>query len=566
MTLQIENSARLWRSRAPRLAQQITVDCGWGRLLFGQTFDNPEDVAAILCAESSGRRDVALYVRDPHIVLAAAPQELFLDPSHSFRIWLRGRSSVGLREHAIKVRAARADDEADINRLYLGWNMVPLASGYVEEHVDDPAIRLLVAENQAGDVTGVVMGVDHHEVFNDPANGSSLWALAVDAQCPDPGVGECLVTALADLFLSSGREFMDLSVMHDNHKAIALYEKLGFQRIAAYCVKKKNPINEKLFIGPEPDSELNVYARIIVDEARRRGVSVKIEDASAGLFRLTLGGRSVACRESLSEFTSSVAMSRCADKRLTHKLLTEAGLSMPAQRPCDQLRCAIEFLDDFERVVVKPASGEQGHGVSVDLRTPEEVEKAFAKVQSTGDTVLVEELVEGQDLRVIVIDEKVVAAAVRRPPVIRGDGRHSIAELIEKLNRRRMAATNGESRVPMDEETRRCITTAGYGEDDVLAEGVELTVRNTANLHTGGTIEDVTEQLHEKLGRTAVQAAQLLDIPVVGLDFIVPDPSADEYKLIEANERPGLANHEPQPTAERFMDFLFPQTRGAIAP
>ena len=96
--------------------------------------------------------------------------------------------------------------------------------------------------------------------------------------------------------------------------------------------------------------------------------------------------------------------------------------------------------------------------------------------------------------------------------------------------------------------------------DDVLPEGERLFVRKTANLHTGGTLHDVTAMLHPALAQAAVAAARALAIPVVGLDFLVPDPAGPDYVIIEANERPGLANHEPQPTAQRFIDLLFPQT------
>jgi D-alanine-D-alanine ligase-like ATP-grasp enzyme len=102
---------------------------------------------------------------------------------------------------------------------------------------------------------------------------------------------------------------------------------------------------------------------------------------------------------------------------------------------------------------------------------------------------------------------------------------------------------------------------AGYVLDDVLPKGEELQVRKAANLHVGGTIHDVTEDLHPDLINAAKEAARVLDIPVVGLDFIVLSPDAPDYVIIEANERPGLANHEPQPTAERFIDFLFPQSK-----
>jgi len=132
--------------------------------------------------------------------------------------------------------------------------------------------------------------------------------------------------------------------------------------------------------------------------------------------------------------------------------------------------------------------------------------------------------------------------------------------LIERQSRRRAAATGGESRIPIDAETERCLRSAGYGLDDVPAAGVEIVVRKTANLHTGGTIHDVTHAVHPRLIQAAVKAARAINVPVTGIDFIVQSPLKPEYVFIEANERPGLANHEPQPTAERFIDLLFPQS------
>ena len=107
---------------------------------------------------------------------------------------------------------------------------------------------------------------------------------------------------------------------------------------------------------------------------------------------------------------------------------------------------------------------------------------------------------------------------------------------------------------------KRCVEEAGYGFDHVLDAGETLAVRKTANLHTGGTIHDVTAELHPALAEAARAGARALEIPVVGFDFLVPSVSGPDYVIIEANERPGLANHEPQPTAERFVDMLFPQT------
>jgi D-alanine-D-alanine ligase-like ATP-grasp enzyme len=157
----------------------------------------------------------------------------------------------------------------------------------------------------------------------------------------------------------------------------------------------------------------------------------------------------------------------------------------------------------------------------------------------------------------------VVAAAIRKPAEIVGDGVSTVAQLIERQSARRAAATGGESRIPVDAETERCLAGQGLGYDSVLEDGQAVKVRKTANLHTGGTIHDVTAELHPVLRDAAETAARALRIPVVGLDFLVPSPDGDQYVIIEANERPGLANHDPQPTAQRFIDLLFPFTREA---
>ncbi|TVR81481.1 MAG: N-acetylglutaminylglutamine synthetase [Rhodospirillales bacterium] len=547
---------------AAMMARNVVVDCGWGRLLFGQTFADPKQLAEELKAEAEGCRDVAMYVRDPHVVLSFAPQTLFLDPSHTFRLDLTAPPVASVDLAGIVVRMATAADQRSVHRIYRARQMVPPVRGFCGRVAELDAVDVLVAvDSEDGEVTGVVMGLDHVAAFKDPDNGSSLWSLAVDPQSRKPGVGEALVLSLADHFRKRGRAFMDLSVMHDNEQAIALYRKLGFQQVPVYCLKKKNPINEKLFVGPALDASLNIYARIIIDEARRRGIDVDIEDAEAGLFTLTLGGRAIACRESLSELTTAVAMSRCDDKALTLRLLARAELRVPDQIPADDPDEMQAFLARHGRVVVKPARGEQGRGVFVDLRTDAEVEAAVKEARAVCEQVIVEEFCTGADLRIIVIDSAVVAAAVRRPARIKGDGRHTVAELIEKQSRRRAAATGGESQIPTDAETERCIRDAGFAMDSVLPDGQALAVRKTANLHTGGTIHDVTPRLHPALAEAAVKGARVLNIPVVGFDFLVADVGGPDYVIIEANERPGLANHEPQPTAERFVDLLFPNTR-----
>lgn len=545
-------------------AANVVLDCGWGRLLFGQTFGDPHALADAMRAECPDRRDIALYVSDPHVLLAMAPQELFLDPSHTFRLDLApDREDSGREARGFTVRRllSRADAD-DVNRICAARRMVPVPPEFFERNADNPAVVYLVAaDERTGGVVGTVMGVNHGRAFGDPERGSSLWCLAVDPQAPQPGIGEALVRRLAEHFRESGAAYMDLSVLHDNEQAIALYERLGFQRVPFFAVKRRNTINEKLFTAPADDHGLNPYARLITDEARRRGIMVDVIDAEGGFFRLTYGGRTVRCRESLCELTSAVAMSICDDKAVTRRAVERAGVAVPEQMEAEAGPAELEaFLRRHGKVVVKPARGEQGKGVAVGLDTMDAVAAAVASARTVSDRVIVERHVAGEDLRLVVIDYRLVAAAVRRPPRVVGDGLSTIRTLIDRQSRRRAAATGGESRIPIDDEAARCVAGQGFDLDQVLPEGTEIMVRKAANLHAGGTIHDVTGEVHPRLVEAAVRAARAIEIPVVGIDFVVAAPSRPDYAFIEANERPGLANHEPQPTAERFVDLLFPQS------
>ena len=308
------------------------------------------------------------------------------------------------------------------------------------------------------------------------------------------------------------------------------------------------------------DTRLNPYARIITDEARRRDIEVKVLDVEAGYFSLTFRGRTIVCRESLSELTTAVAMSRCDDKAVTIRLLAREGLRVPSQVTAAGDEDNKVFLVKHKHIVVKPARGEQGNGVSVDITDVDDMNKAIEDAHRFSNEVLLEEYMGGEDLRVVVIDSKVVAGAIRRPPMITGDGKNCIVDLIKIQSKKREQATDGESHIPIDGETERCIKKAGYSFSSILPKGEELIVRKTDNLHTGATIEDVTPKLHPDVRDAAICAAQAINIPVVGVDLIVPAVDSADYVVIEANERPGLANHEPQPTAQRFIDFLFPET------
>ncbi len=542
-------------------AQPLALHCGWGRLLIGHTYPDPAALANELLNEKPGERDIALYVAAPQQVLAQSPQQLFLDPSDTLRLWFSDYRPAQRVFRGFRIRRAQSSgDWQAINNLYIARGMLPIDPALLTPRHQGGPVYWIAEDESSNAVIGSVMGLNHHKAFNDPENGSSLWCLAVDPQCTRPGVGEVLVRHLIEHFMSRGLSYLDLSVLHDNQQAKALYAKLGFRNLPTFAIKRKNGINEVLFLGPGPQADFNPYARIIVEEAHRRGIEVQVDDAGAGLFTLAYGGRRIRCRESLSDLTSAVSMTLCQDKSLTHKALKAAGLRLPAQQRVGDDEADLTFLEEHKQIVVKPLDGEQGQGVAVNLRTPEEMHGAIERAKQFDTRVILESFHQGLDLRIVVIGFEVVAAAIRRPAEVVGDGRHTVGQLIEAQSRRRAAATSGESKIPMDEETERTVRDAGYDYDSVLPMDERLAVRRTANLHTGGCLEDVTAILHPVLSDAAVRAARALDIPVVGLDLMVPAADQPEYVFIEANERVGLANHEPQPTAEKFVDLLFPHS------
>lgn len=545
-------------------ATDVIQDLGWGRILFGQTFADPDLLGEVMRAEGSGRRDICLYLPNAHIFVSRHREDYFLDPSYTYRLDLTAEAPV---DHAtvasLTVREPQNRREcAAMNRLFVRNRMVPADVDLMwNNQTRSTAILYFVAvDNATGEILGTVTGIDHAELFDDPEEGSSLWSLAVDPACTVPGVGDLLVRHLIATLRARGRRQLDLSVLHTNEPAIRLYERMGFAQVPIVAVKRKNAINEHLFSSTRDLDQLNPYARIVADEAIRRGIAVTVLDAEEGYLRLDHGGTSIVTRESLSQLTTAVAMSICDDKRVTRKVVANAGVTVPRGHVATFDDRDRAFLDEVGTVVVKPARGEQGRGITMDVTDHEDLEKALARAGGNESAIVLEEQCRGDDLRVVVIDYRVVAAAIRRPATVVGTGTHTIRDLVLAQSRRRAAATGGESTIPLDEVTTRTVAEEGWELDDVLPVGVQLKVRRTANLHTGGTIHDVTDEIHPELAAAAVAAARAIGIPLTGIDLMVPDVTRPDYVFIEANERPGLANHEPRPTAEAFIDLLFPRT------
>ncbi len=563
-SLNIEDSPSLknWGKPGKFSKKNATVECGWGRLIFAHTFTSSKKLAKTLSEEEENKRDQTLYVRDPQVVIAHDPENLLLEAAYTYRLNLDSYTPLKDKKEPFSIRQYKMKDVDSINRINQTRHTIEIDSEFLKKNYrKSKYLTLWVAEdNSSEEIIATCLGVNHTIAFDDPENGSSLWSLAVDPQAPHPGIGIGLVHHIANYHKKKGCAFLDLSVYHDNEEAISLYEKMGFVQVPAFSIATRSIINEEHYTEPDLGGDLNPYSMIIINEARRRGLRIDVLDHLDNYFALSSNNTCITCRESLTDLTSSIAISRCQNIRTTAKILKDAGLNVPDQHLASTPTKNLEFMDKHGSIVVKPRIRLQSAGTTIDIQTKEDLQKAITHAKKVHHDVMLREMIEGDNIRILVIDFKVVAAATRKPPIIIGNGKHTVLELIEKQSRRRECATQGENTIPVDKELSETIHNAGCSLDDILPKGRELQVRKTSNLHFGGTIHDVTDELHPDLIDAAIQAAYALDTPVVGLDFIIANPSEPEYVIVEANERPHLLNHEPQPTAERFLDFLFPQS------
>lgn len=233
--------ARLAEDGSAMDAEPLALHCGWGRLLIGHTYPDPATLADDLLNEKPGERDIALYVAAPQQVLAQSPQQLFLDPSDTLRLWFSDYRPAQRVFRGFRIRRAQnQDDWTAINNLYIARGMLPIDPNLLTpRHLGGP-VYWIAEDESTNAVIGSVMGLNHQKAFNDPENGSSLWCLAVDPQCTRPGVGEVLVRHLIEHFQSRGLAYLDLSVLHDNQQAKTCTTNSAF----ATC--RRSPSNVKM--------------------------------------------------------------------------------------------------------------------------------------------------------------------------------------------------------------------------------------------------------------------------------------------------------------------------------
>jgi cyanophycin synthetase len=249
--------------------------------------------------------------------------------------------------------------------------------------------------------------------------------------------------------------------------------------------------------------------------------------------------------------TSAVAEAIAQDKELTKTLLHAAGVPVPAGRPvldaADAWAAACEIGG---AVVVKPQDGNQGKGVAVNLLTREQVEGAYAVAVEVSDEVLVERYIPGHDYRLLVIGNKLIAAARREPPTVVGDGVRSVRELVELVNsdpRRGTGHATSLTKIRFDDIALARLATEGLTADSIPARGTRVVLRNNANLSTGGTATDVTDDVHPDFAARAIAAAQTIGLDIAGVDVVcdsVLKPLEDQGGgIVELNAAPGLRMH-----------------------
>ena len=272
--------------------------------------------------------------------------------------------------------------------------------------------------------------------------------------------------------------------------------------------------------------------------------------------------------------TPHIAVEISCDKEDTHNLLKDLGLPVPLQRvvygPKEAVLAA--QLVGFP-VVVKPLDANHGRGVSINLNSPEQVTVAYEKAleNARGRSVLVESYIEGFDHRMLVVNGELVAVAKRVPGHVVGDGRQTIEQLIEEVNRDPRRGIGHEkvlTRLELDHQASRLMATAGYDKDTVLKAGEVFFLRSTANLSTGGTAIDMTDVAHPDNKEMAERAIRSVGLDVGGVDFLTSDITRS-YKavggaIVEVNAAPGFRMHvapsegEPRDVAGKVMDMLFP--------
>lgn len=278
--------------------------------------------------------------------------------------------------------------------------------------------------------------------------------------------------------------------------------------------------------------------------------------------------------------TSAIAESIAQDKELTKRLLDSAGVPVPKGRPVTSAEDAVAAAEEIGGpVVIKPRDGNQGKGVAVNIQTREQVLAAYAAASAISDDILVERYLPGHDYRLLVIGNQLVAAARRDPPNVIGDGVHTIRQLVDQVNldpRRSDGHATSLSKIRLDDIALGVLETQKLTPDSIPDKGARVVLRNNANLSTGGTATDVTEDVHPEMAARAVAAARMVGLDICGVDVVCDTVlmSMEEQGggIVECNAAPGLRMHldpsygKGRPVGEAIINTMFPDGENGRIP
>ncbi|HEY9838917.1 MAG TPA: cyanophycin synthetase [Candidatus Obscuribacterales bacterium] len=329
-------------------------------------------------------------------------------------------------------------------------------------------------------------------------------------------------------------------------------------------IQQLKEMREEDMLGPSTAS--------IVDEAKRRGIpTMRLNDAS--LVQLGYGVRQRRIQATMSDRTSALGVEIADEKFVTKRLLRQAGIPAPRGEIVTSLQDCLEAAAAIGYpVAVKPDVGNHGRGITARVANAAELEAAYAPAREICRRVVVEKSLSGHDFRVLLINNKMVAAARREPAHVIGDGQASIQTLIDRVNadpRRGFGHEKVLTRIDVDEMTEHLLRLRGLGLADVLAEGEKFQLKSTANLSTGGTSCDVTDQVHPDVKFMCERIARIIGLDCMGIDIIatgLDQPlDGESAGVVEVNAAPGFRMHlEPaeglaRDVARPFVDMLFPR-------
>jgi cyanophycin synthetase len=269
------------------------------------------------------------------------------------------------------------------------------------------------------------------------------------------------------------------------------------------------------------------------------------------MVRLGWGSKQRRIQAAEMDLTSAIAEAIAQDKELTKKLLAAAGVPVPMGRSVTSAEDAWVAAQEIGLpVVVKPLDGNQGKGVTVNITDKEQLLQAYATACEYRDDVLVERFMPGNDFRLLVVGDKLVAAARRDPPHVVGDGHSTVAELVALVNQdpnRGSGHSTSLTKIRFDDIAHACLAGQGVSAETVPTIGQRVNLRNNANLSTGGSATDVTDDVHPEVAARAIAAAQMVGLDICGVDLVADSILRPIEELgggiVEVNAAPGLRMH-----------------------